>query len=454
MDMRCEHPRKLLPRTAIPLMGSSLTVLLYSVADSFWIGGLGASSMAAVAAFFPISVLATAAIGGFTGAGVSLVARASSGDQAHFDSVVNMVVTFCFVLFVGLVCLVPVLSKPILISIGAEAVLPEALQYARLMALALLFSAISATFGVIYRAEGRTRTIGLVGALSALLNAALDPLMIHSFGWGVAGAGWASVIAAGGGAAVLAWRTMVTRETRARIMPSLRYFRGPQTAHFRSFLKLGFSLSLSQTLFALLIYANNVVVGALRGPDGIAVYSMGLRWILLILIPSRAFGSAQVPIVAAALGGDDYRRVALAYRNGLAMAVSAESMLALTTFLLAAPISQLFAWSSESAHLVDEFIAFFRVITWAVPALAATTLIEATLTGLGDGRSALMLYALRTALLTFPAVLLLALVMGGGLTGVWSGIVVGNALTAGAGLVLMHTRLKRMCQVNTVTDKG
>ena len=353
MDMLRDHPRKLLPKTAIPLMGSSLTVLLYSVADSFWIGGLGASSIAAVGAFFPISVLAMAVIGGFTSAGVSLVARAMADEQASFDRVVNMVATFCLVLFIGMVCLVPVLSKPILLSIGAGAVLAEALLYARLMALALLFSAVYSTFGVIYRAEGKTRILGWVGALSAILNAALDPLMIHTLGWGVAGAGWASVIAAASSAAVLGWRAMVGRETRARIAPSLSYFTGSQSEQFWSFLKLGLNLSLAQTLFALLIYANNVVVGALRGPDGVAVYSMGLRWIMLILIPARAFGQAQIPIVASALGGkEDVQRISLAYRNGLVMAVLAEAVLAVLTFVLSAPVSRLFAWSAESAHLV------------------------------------------------------------------------------------------------------
>lgn len=442
MDMLGEHPQKLLTRTAIPLMGSSLTVLLYSLADSFWIGGLDAASIAAVGSFLPISTFFSAVIGGFSSAGVSLIARALSGDREGYEAVANVVLSFCMTLFLAMVCLVPLLSQPILISIGARAILPEALAYAHLMALVLLFNAVFSALSLVFRAEGKTRVVGWVGGLSALLNAALDPLMIHGLGWGVAGAGWASVISAAASAAVLGWRALITREPRARLKLRLPKFRGAKNAQLWPFLRLGFNLSLAQTLFALLIYANNVVVGGLRGPDGIAVYSMGLRWILLILIPARAFGAAQIPIVGAALGAGDFRRVALAYRSGLVLVVAAESLLALATFLLAFPISRLFAWSAESAYLIEEFSVFFTVMPWAVPALAATTLTESTLTGLGDGRRALLLYALRTVLLTFPAVLIFALVMGGGLDGVWGGIVVGNVLTAGTGLVLMYSHLK------------
>lgn len=140
--------------------------------------------------------------------------------------------------------------------------------------------------------------------------------------------------------------------------------------------------------------------------------------------------AVQVSVIGAAFGSKDYNRIINAFNHTLRIAVVIESFIALITFIFAKEITLIFTWSENVSNLHNEFIIFFRTITFVLPSQTISIVCSASFAGIGKGLNALVIDAFRTCLFTFPSVLLFSVYLNIGLHGVWYGIVIGNYMTA------------------------
>lgn len=181
----------------IPSIISMLMVLIYNLADTFFIGQTKNAYMVAGVSVATPAFLFFMAVGMLFGiGGTSLISRLlgeGNAEKAKHTS------AFCFFTStaIGVVSmiLIFIFAKPVCGMIGASRDTMEyASQYLRIVSIGIPFLIISNAFSNIIRAEGHARTAMSGMIIGNMMNVVLDPVMILLFGWNVAGAAIATVI--------------------------------------------------------------------------------------------------------------------------------------------------------------------------------------------------------------------------------------------------------------------
>lgn len=198
LDLFAHAPvQKAVLTNVIPSVISMLMVLVYNLADTFFIGQTHNDYMvAAVSVATPVFLLFMA-IGMLFGiGGTSLISRTLGQNDTEKAKHIS---SFCFWVgaVVGLIGMIFiwVAMDWLCTLIGAS---PETIGYVKeylgIVALGVPFLIISNAFSNILRAEGKANLAMQGMIIGNLANVVLDPIMILSLGWNVVGAAVATVI--------------------------------------------------------------------------------------------------------------------------------------------------------------------------------------------------------------------------------------------------------------------
>lgn len=181
----------------VPAIISMIMVLVYNLADTFFIGKTDNAYMVAAVSVATPAFLLFMAIGMLFGiGGTSLISRLLGEGNREKAKHVS---AFCFWtgLIVGIVGMIAiwVFLDPICRLIGASADTMEyTRQYLSIVAVGVPFLVVSNSFSNIIRSEGKANKAMMGMIVGNLANIILDPIMILMFGWGIAGAAIATVI--------------------------------------------------------------------------------------------------------------------------------------------------------------------------------------------------------------------------------------------------------------------
>ncbi|MDO5777565.1 MAG: MATE family efflux transporter [Eubacteriales bacterium] len=189
--------RKAVLQNALPAMAAMLMVLIYNLADTFFIGQTHDDlQVAAVSLATPVFLLFMAVGTVFGIGGTSVISRALGEGRSEYA---KKVCSFCMWSCVGVGIVMSVLfllfMEPILTFVGASAdTWDYAKTYLTIVSFAGPFVLISNCYSNVIRAEGQSGKAMMGQLLGNLLNVVLDPLMILGFHWNIAGAAIATVI--------------------------------------------------------------------------------------------------------------------------------------------------------------------------------------------------------------------------------------------------------------------
>jgi putative MATE family efflux protein len=426
-------PRKAIVKLALPIMFSLFTNLLYNLVNGFWVAGLGNEALASVGTFFLISIVITAIFGGFSNAGVAFLSRfIGAGKKADADKLASQIVIFYSIIFLVILFVLYLLSRPLFLSMGLTGqYLETSLSYARIMYIGIIFMNSNYIAETLLRSEGSTKIIGILGLVSAILNALLDPIFIYGFDLRVEGAGIATVLAIFISFLVYVYIFFIRKRTYLQFNFKIKNLLQPVDKKlFFNISKLGLNLALGQLLFSLLIYVNTIVISKIDGIGGVTIYTIGQRWIAFSFIPLMGIASVLITIMASAFGSKNIEKINIAFNFSLKLTIIIEIIIAILTFIFSTQITYLFTWSDKITNLEADFILFLTMTSFLYPAHTISIIAASSFAGLAKGSFALLINVLRTMIITFPCVLLFTLVLNLGLRGVWIGIVVGNYLTA------------------------
>jgi len=191
---------KLMIRFSIPSIVGMLVNALYNIVDRMFIGhGIGAMGIAGVTISFPLMlIMMSFSILVGVGANTLFSIRLGEGRREEAERILGNAAILLFVipLLVSLAALLYL--DPLLRLMGtSEALLPLARTYARIT----LYGAALGTTGMglshFIRSDGHPQIAMVAMLIGGILNTLLDALFIFRFGWGMAGAAWATVIAQG-----------------------------------------------------------------------------------------------------------------------------------------------------------------------------------------------------------------------------------------------------------------
>lgn len=197
MELLGEAPvPKALLTLGLPTMVGMLINALYSLADTYFVGGLGTEQMGAITVAYPLGQVvvglgllfgngAAAYLSRLLGVGDREKANQVAGTALYGSVFCGAVVIACAVLFL----------QPVLRQLGAiDSVMPYALSYTRIYIVCSIFNVFNVTMNNIVSSEGAAKTAMCALLIGAVLNVVLDPLFIYYFGLGVAGAAIATAI--------------------------------------------------------------------------------------------------------------------------------------------------------------------------------------------------------------------------------------------------------------------
>lgn len=197
-----EKVSKLLGQFAMPSIVAMLVSSLYNIVDQFFIGrSIGELGNAATNISFPLSIscVALALLLGIGGAAAFNISMGQAvQDEREKEKAPFYIGNAVAILFGGGVILLVITQlflTPLLRFFGSpENVLDYAKEYTRIVSFGFPFVILATGGGHLLRADGSPRYTMLCNLSGAVVNTILDALFVFVFGWGMAGAAYATVI--------------------------------------------------------------------------------------------------------------------------------------------------------------------------------------------------------------------------------------------------------------------
>lgn len=182
---------------AVPAMVSMLVMILYNMADMFFVGRTGdTAQVAAVSVVGPVFTLIMAAGSMLGGGGCALIAK-TLGQQD--EEAVKLYSSLCcwggVVIGFLFTAVVLIFRTPLLYFLGTNAdIWSYAKTYLTILALGAPVMIFTSTFNNILRSEGAVKEAMAGNLIATVTNIILDPLFILVLGYGVGGAAFATVL--------------------------------------------------------------------------------------------------------------------------------------------------------------------------------------------------------------------------------------------------------------------
>ena len=172
--------RPTLVRMTLPMMMGIVSLMLFNLADVYFVSQLGTREMASLAFTFPVTfAVISLAIGFGIGTSATLAKLIGGGktSQAAKLATDNLMMTFLLVVFISVVA--RFFMVPLFNLLGAsEAQMPFILDYMDMWWFGAAFVVSNMVANSSLRAKGDTKTPALVMAVSSAANLILDPLFI------------------------------------------------------------------------------------------------------------------------------------------------------------------------------------------------------------------------------------------------------------------------------------
>ena len=189
IEMITGDPKKAINKLALPIIASMLLIMANNIIDSIWVAGLGAEPLAALGYVTPLFMILIGIGNGIGAGGNSLISRyigAENHKSANNAAIHNFILGVIISIAVSAILLG--LLKPLLIVMGAEAVLSYAMEYGIVIFSFSFAMLLPPIFGGAFRAEGDVKRATLPLAITAITNMCIDPIFIYTLNLGVAGA--------------------------------------------------------------------------------------------------------------------------------------------------------------------------------------------------------------------------------------------------------------------------
>ncbi len=463
----------LLLRYAWPAVVTMTLNQLYNIVDRVYIGhwhAPGPDAAAAVADKVPDTLAGItltfpfmgilAAIGVLIGMGSSSVLSIKLG-QKDMDGA-EKALGQCVALKVLFGLIFPPLLfffgiDPILRYMAGENITAAALGYGRQYLSITLFFNIFAHLGfglsATMRAEGSPKQSMYCMVVGAVTNLVLDPIFIYGFGWGVAGAAWAtniSMMACCGGALYYYSRgnsVVKLRLSRIRVYRDL----------VGRVLAIGLSPCFMQLMGALIVFSLNHAFARWAGADAtlqIAAFGIANSVAFLFHIPSQGVQQGIAPIIGFNWGAQNHARVLHALKLGLLLTAAATIFACLCLEIFAPGLAWCFDDTPNTVRAGAYAIRVANIMIWSIFVnVAATTYFQAV----GRPRTAILLSLLRQCFILLPIVWILPHFMPGNpVLAIWIAFPVSDFLTALATIppILKERRALALAAAKSAAEKG
>lgn len=427
---------RLLTQYAIPAIIAMTASSLYNMADSIFIGqGVGAMAISGLALTFPMMNLA-AAFGSLVGVGASTLVAMKLGqkDYAGANQVLGNVLALNVILgFLFMVVFLAFLDPVLVFFGGSEQTIPYAKDYMRIILYGNIITHMYLGLNAVLRSSGFPRMAMYTTLLSVVVNCVLNPIFIFSWGWGIKGAAWATVIS-----------------QTISLLFQLVHFAKPQSLlHFqrgiyrlrgeivRGILSIGLSPFLMNLCSCLIVILINRGLKEHGGDMAIGAYGIVNRIAFLFVMIILGFNQGMQPIAGYNYGARLYPRVLQVTRLTMLCGVGVATLGFLLCEFMPEWIVRMF---TTDADLIAKSVYGLRIVFAVFPLVGFQMVSTNFFLSIGMSKKAIFLSLTRQMLFLLPGLLILPPLLG--TLGVWISMPISDTVAFLATAVLLQRQFK------------
>lgn len=381
----------------IPSIISMIMVLLYNLADTFFIGQTkNAYMVAAVSVATPVFLIFMAVGMLFGIGGTSLISRKLGEGE---EEKAKKISAFCFWtgLAIGVVAMIFIwiFVKPLCRLVGAsDDTVEYAAQYLNIVAVGIPFLIISNSFSNIIRSEGRAKTAMSGMIIGNLMNIILDPIMILGFDWNVAGAAVATVIGN-----VFSAGFYISHLISKRSILSIRLRDYRASDHIATgVMAIGIPASLNSVLMSVSnILINKVMVE--YGDMAVAGLGVAMKVNMIVVMLLIGLGTGIQPLLGFCFGAGNKKRYMAVLRFSLFLAFGLSLVMTVICYCGAGPLVTAFL---DNADAFEYGMKFARIYILSGPIMGILFVMINAIQSTGAAVPSLILSVSRQGLLYMP----------------------------------------------------
>ena len=420
-----QNPVSLMFELSVPAILGMVVVGLYNFMDSVFVGQMvGSVQMGAISVSYPFTLIngGTAAMLGVGSA--SVLSRAiGKKDETTIGKIMGNLVAMVILLSAIITVVGMVFTRPILTLAGASGdILNYAEKYLRIVYAGSLFVNFFQSANMVIRGEGQLKKAMLIIGSGAVLNIILDPIFItllNPVGRGMEGAAYATVLSQIIQALITVWyfkkKSQHVKIGRIRIEKSLL----PQI------LAVGVSALLMQVLTLVQQTVIYRVASNYGGETSQILLGAALRVWNFAFVPLWGISQGFQPAAGTNYGAKDYNRVKKLTGVFVASATILSLLFYIPVELFPANVLALFMTTpGVAASGATNFRIMFSTYILQGSFLIAVTLFQS----LGKANKATWLVLFRQIILFIPLAVILPMIGGMGIRGVWLAIALTDAI--------------------------
>ncbi len=392
---------------AVPTMISMLVVVIYNMADTFFIGQTGdPMQVAAVSLATPVFMVFMA-LGNLFGIGGSSAISRALGEKKTERA--RNISSFCCYGSLGLGIVMALIflvgMNGILKLIGAsENTIDYARDYLTYIAFGGPFIMFGTAFGNILRGEGAAKESMIGNMIGTVTNIVLDPIMILAFGWGVVGAAVATVI---GNMAASGFYLLYFLRKKSSLSIRLKDFKVSQRIG-ASVMSIGIPASMNNILMSCAnIVLNQVLIG--YGDTPVAAMGVAMKSNMLVVLLQIGLCAGIQPLIGYNYGARNKKRLMQVFRFTGMCAVALGTALTVIMVIARQAVIQAFINDGE---VIAYGIQMVIALQLSGPVLGILFLCINTIQGMGKAIPSLVLTVCRQGLIFIPSIYILNGIFG------------------------------------------
>lgn len=426
-------------KSALPAMAAMLMMLIYNLADTFFVGQThDAYQVAAVSLAMPVFLMFMAVGTVFGVGGTSVISRAlGQGRTDYAKKVCSFCMWGCVVVGIVMAALFLLFMDSILALVGvSEGTWAYAKSYLTVVSFGGPFVLISNAFSNIVRAEGKPAEAMLGQILGNLLNVILDPIMILVLGWNITGAAIATVIGnvVGAGYYILYFvRGKSSLSVHIKELSKAKKVCGPVCA-----------IGIPAALGSVLMSVSQIIINSQLSKYGdMAVAGMGVAMKVVTITGMACMGLGQgvQPLLGYCVGAKLWERFKKALRFAMLFALALGAALTVICYLFTNQIVSAFL-SDPAAY--SYAVEFSRILLTTSFLFGVFYILINTLQAMGAATPALIINLSRQGIIFIPALFILQAVLG--INGLIWAQPVADLLSIGLAVIL-YVRVSRKMMV-------
>ena len=386
---------KAVARLAVPTVVSQIIVILYSLADTFFIGQIGdPNQIAALSITFPIYTLLTA-VANLFGIGANSVIARSLGQNDETTAKKASAFSFwaSLALTAVLSVLLAVFMQPILLFFGAdEFTLGFTTDYLFcVFVIGGIPTVAGLVLGHLVRSVGKTKEAGIGLTIGGVMNIILDPVFIFVFEMDVAGAAVATMLS--NVISMLYFFVVLAKLRKSSVLTLAPRYVSLEKKVAWGTLSVGFPAAISVLLVSVsIMLLNGLLLSHENGNILSAAYGVTSKCGTIALHISIGIAQGVMPLIGYNYGAKNHKRVHEVCRLSFLILFLFSLIFLVIVQLFPGAIVRLFI---DHAQTIEVGSVFMRCWSWCVIGMSLFNMYNSIFQAVGKWKTSLMLAVLR-----------------------------------------------------------